>query len=175
MFQWNNNSSFVFTYISAERKRINKTFKRIREKYYWSDNFERHLKTDVQNVVNSCSSQLQKLTRIKIRQPMGPNTQVESLIRSPWTYLIPFGLSLIYLTLNNARFSNKIFSSHSYQTTYGPWYCFLIHIYKCFRLQVHCIQSNSSWWNIKLHELIHIGNEKIPLRVTLNNCVPSAK
>lgn len=47
-------------------KGITKTFRRIRDQYYWPS-----LKVDVQNYVNSCNScQTKKLTRVKTRVPM---------------------------------------------------------------------------------------------------------
>lgn len=47
-------------------KGIAKTFKRVRERYYWPS-----LKADVQKYVNECEScQLKKLTRMKTRVPM---------------------------------------------------------------------------------------------------------
>ncbi|CAK9796607.1 Retrovirus-related Pol polyprotein from transposon 297 [Anthophora quadrimaculata] len=50
----------------AGHKGINKTYSRIREKYYWNT-----MKSDIQKFVQSCQScQLQKLTRQKTRQPM---------------------------------------------------------------------------------------------------------
>ncbi|XP_076397886.1 uncharacterized protein LOC143266138 [Megachile rotundata] len=50
----------------AGHKGINKTYRRIREKYYWPT-----LKSNVRDLVNSCvSCQKKKLTRVKTRQPM---------------------------------------------------------------------------------------------------------
>ncbi|CAK9834632.1 Retrovirus-related Pol polyprotein from transposon 17.6 [Anthophora retusa] len=50
----------------AGHKGVNKTYSRIREKYYWGT-----MKTDIQKFIQNCQScQLQKLTRQKTRQPM---------------------------------------------------------------------------------------------------------
>lgn len=52
--------------IFGGHKGITKTYRRIREKYYWPS-----LKTDVKNFVNTCEDcQRTKLTRLKTRQPM---------------------------------------------------------------------------------------------------------
>ncbi|CAK9811734.1 Retrovirus-related Pol polyprotein from transposon 297 [Anthophora quadrimaculata] len=50
----------------AGHKGVNKTYSRIREKYYWGS-----MKADIQKFIQNCRNcQLQKLTRQKTRQPM---------------------------------------------------------------------------------------------------------
>ena len=52
--------------LTGGHKGVTKTYRRVRERFYWSD-----MRRDIQDFIRACQScQLQKLVRIKTRQPM---------------------------------------------------------------------------------------------------------
>ncbi|XP_078051888.1 uncharacterized protein LOC144478039, partial [Augochlora pura] len=94
----------------AGHKGITKTYRRIREKYFWPT-----LKRDVQEYVNAClSCQQKKLTRVKTRLPMtitdtsGAAFEKISMDISDWDEWLPFAT----FSYNTSVHEGTLFTPH---------------------------------------------------------------